>query len=199
MLVYGDEKSASYYKIELACALLNIDDKWIDVDIMAGEFKTAAFKALNSNAKIPLLVINNGQTISESNAIVNYLAFNSPPLSSERFVFAKVQQWQFFEQYSHEPYIAIARFINKYLGMPSDRKTEHSAKQSGGRKALTVMNEQLAHSNFIAGEPLSCADISLFTYTHVADEGGFDLSTYPNIQAWIKRILAHTSFVAMGT
>jgi glutathione S-transferase len=114
-----------------------------------------------------------------------------------RFTTAKVLQWQFFEQYSHEPFIAVARFIAKYLGLPEDRKSEYKAKQFGGHKALKVMEEQLQSSAFLVGSELTIADISLYGYTHVANEGGFDLSEYPSIQQWIARIQANPKYIDM--
>jgi glutathione S-transferase len=110
---------------------------------------------------------------------------------------AKVQQWQFFEQYSHEPYIAVARFINKYLGLPKDRKAEYEAKQVGGHKALQVMEEQLKVSQYLAGDQLTVADISLYAYTHVAPEGGVLLDDYKHIGEWMRRIENNSAYVSM--
>ncbi len=198
MKIYGDYKSGNCYKIQLTCALLNIDYEWIDVDILAQECQTEAFKKLNPNAKIPLLVLDTGETLSESNAIINFLAHGSHLIPSSPFDLAKMQQWQFFEQYSHEPFIAVARYINKYLGLPKDRVAEYEAKQAGGNKALSVMNEQLSKTAFLVDDDISCADISLYAYTHVAYEGGFSLDAYPFISAWLKRVQAQVNFVAMA-
>jgi glutathione S-transferase len=139
----------------------------------------------------------NGETLSESNAILNYLCEGSTFYPADIWTRAKIHQWQFFEQYSHEPYIAVARFINKYLGLPEDRKQDYLAKQEGGKKALTVMEQQLGKSSFLTGDFPSAADISLFAYTHVANEGGFNLRDYPNIQTWIKRMQNLRNFVSM--
>ena len=109
-------------------------------------------------------------------------------LPTDALARARVLQWQFFEQYSHEPYVAVARFINKYLGLPADREVEYKSKQEGGNKALAVMETQLQQSAFLAGEAFTIADISLYAYTHVAHEGGFDLSGYSAISAWLTRI-----------
>ena len=109
-----------------------------------------------------------------------------------------MQQWQFFEQYSHEPYIAVARFIAKYLGLPESKKAEYEAKQAGGHKALAVMESQLAQTRFLTGQGVTAADVSLYGYTHVAYEGGFDLSLYPNVQAWLSRIEALPNYIAMN-
>lgn len=108
-----------------------------------------------------------------------------------------MQQWQFFEQYSHEPYIAVARFIAKYLGLPQERMAEYEAKQSGGHKALAVMEKQLSTSPYLTGDSLSTADISLYGYTHVAHEGGFDLNEYPSVLAWIGRIQKQQKYIGM--
>ena len=141
--------------------------------------------------------MDNGHTLWESNAILNYLAHESEFLPNDHFERAKVLQWQFFEQYSHEPYIAVARFIAKYLGLPEDRKAEYEAKQEGGHKALAVMETQLAQTPYLVGERLTIADITLYGYTHVAQEGGFELSAYPAIGAWLARIASQPKYVGM--
>ncbi|MDP5035500.1 MAG: glutathione S-transferase family protein [Paraglaciecola sp.] len=198
MKIYGDSQSGNCYKLQLLCSLLQIPHQWQAVDILAGDTKTAAFLALNPNGKIPLLVLNDGQTLSESNAILNYLAHGSALYPTEPLAHARVLQWQFFEQYSHEPYIAVARFINKYLGLPADRASEYSAKQQGGHKALAVLEQQLVKTPFLTGSQVTTADISLYAYTHVADEGGFALAAYPAIQAWLKRITQLPHYKAMA-
>lgn len=197
MKIYGDIKSGNCYKIKLLTALLDIPHEWIHVDILKGDTQTDEFKALNPNGKIPLLVLDDGRCLSESNAILNYLAFGTALSSDDPFQQGKLHQWQFFEQYSHEPYIAVARYIAKYLGLPKEREQEYHAKQDGGHKALRVMEQQLSQTPYLAGEQLSTADISLYGYTHVAHEGGFDLSAYPHIQQWIARIEAEPKYVGM--
>lgn len=183
MKIYGDSQSGNCYKIQLLCSLLQIEHQWVPVDILAGDTKKSVFLDKNPNGKIPFLELMDGRCLCESNAIVNYLAVGSVLLPTEPFALAQVQQWQFFEQYSHEPYIAIARFIAKYLGLPQERRADYEAKQQGGYKALTVMENQLRKTPYLVGEHLTTADISLFAYTHVADEGGFDLHHYPAILA----------------
>ncbi len=197
MKIYGDVQSGNCYKIRLLCSLLDIEHEWIHVDILAGGTSEAEFLQKNPNGKIPLLELEDGRCLSESNAILNFLAAGSQLLPSDSFDVAKVQQWQFFEQYSHEPYIAVARFIAKYLGLPQERRAEYEAKQSGGHKALAVMETQLSTSPYLTGDSLSTADISLYGYTHVAHEGGFDLTGYPSILTWIDRIKAHQKYIGM--
>ncbi|TPH17325.1 glutathione S-transferase family protein [Litorilituus lipolyticus] len=197
MKIYGDLKSGNCYKVKLLCSLLNIAHEWVDIDILAGETKTPDFIAKNPNAKIPLLELDDGNVLIESNAIINYLAAGSRLIPSDRLENAKVQQWQFFEQYSHEPFIAVARFIAKYLGLPQERLAEYKAKQEGGHKALAIMEQQLKVTPFLLGKHITTADISLYAYTHVANEGGFDLSIYPAINAWFERIKSQENYIAM--
>lgn len=198
MKVYGDIQSGNCYKIKLAMSLLDIDHKWIHVDILANETATAEFLSRNQNGKVPVLELPDGRYLSESNAILAFLADGTTLLPEERFDRAKVLQWQFFEQYSHEPYIAVARFIAKYLGLPEDRRTDYESRQAGGHKALSIMETRLTRSAFLVGASLTVADISLYAYTHVAHEGGFDLSRYPAIQNWLGRIAAHPKYLSMA-
>jgi glutathione S-transferase len=196
--IYGDIQSGNCYKVKLLCSLLGIEHEWVHVDILADGTQASDFLVRNPNGKIPLLELPDGRCLSESNAILNYLAIGSELLPSDSFELAKVQQWQFFEQYSHEPFIAVARFIAKYLGLPEDRRADYESKQEGGGKALSVMEAQLKKTPYLAGEQLTTADITLYGYTHVADEGGFNLSNYPAIQAWIDRIASHPKYVGMA-
>ncbi|PIE44905.1 MAG: glutathione S-transferase [Gammaproteobacteria bacterium] len=197
MKIYGDRQSGNCYKVQLVCSLLAIEHEWIDVDILAGDTQRDNFTSKNPIGKIPLLELPDGRCLSESNAIINYLAHGSQLLPTDVFLLAKVQQWQFFEQYSHEPYIAVARFINKYLNLPEERKAEYESKQIGGHKALVVMNKQLQESNYLVGNMPTVADISLYAYTHVAQEGGFDLQQYPSVNIWLKRIEKMPNYSAM--
>ncbi len=197
MKVYGDMQSGNCYKIKLLLSFLELAHEWIHVDILAGETKFESFLSKNPNGQIPLLELEDGRYLSESNAIMNYLAAGSHFLPEDNFDRAKVLQWQFFEQYSHEPYIAVARFISKYLGLPDERKPEFEAKQEGGHRALKVMETQLEKTSYLVGENLTIADISLYGYTHVAHEGGFDLSQYSAIQRWINKISQHPNYVGM--
>lgn len=195
--IYGDLRSGNCYKLKLVCSLLDLPHEWVHVDILAGETRSPHFLALNPNAKIPVVEFPDGRVLWESNAILNYLAHGSPLLPEDPFLLARVQQWQFFEQYSHEPFIAVARFIAKYLGLPEERRAEYESKQAGGHKALRVMEEQLSRSSFLVGETLTTADISLYAYTHVAHEGGFGLEPYPALQAWLGRIAALPRYTGM--
>ncbi len=195
--VFGDMLSGNCYKVKLLMQFLDIKHEWISVDILVSETHTEEFKRMNPNARIPVIQFDGGQYLWESNAILNYLAVDTPWLPEGNYARAKVLQWQFFEQYSHEPYIATARYINKYLGLPKEREAEYHAKQPGGHRALTVMENHLAENQFFLGAQVTIADISLYAYTHVADEGGFDLSAYTNIQRWFKDFEALPGYITM--
>jgi glutathione S-transferase len=197
MKIHGDSQSGNCYKLKLLCSLLSIQHQWIPVDILKGEAQTPDFLKLNPAGKIPLLVTADGESLSESNAILFYLAQDSQYFPDDKIQQARVLQWQFFEQYSHEPYIAVARFIARYLGMPEDRKAEYESKQAGGNQALAIMEEKLQTGPFLVGDSCTIADISLYAYTHVADEGGFDLSSYPAIKNWLKRVQSLPGYVGM--
>jgi glutathione S-transferase len=181
----------------LLTSILELQHEWIDVDILKGETRSAWFLEKSPNGKIPILELDDGRVLSESNAIMHYLAASSSLIPTSQYSFASLLQWQFFEQYSHEPYIAVARYINIYLGMPEARRAEFESKQAGGYRALAVMEAQLKNTPFLLGDTLSIADISLFAYTHVAHEGGFDLSAYPAIRNWISLIQSQKGFVNM--
>lgn len=195
--VYGDMLSGNCYKIALLCSFIGLDYEWVHIDILAGEARSEEFGKLNPNQKVPLLVLENGECLWESNAILNYLADGTEFMPTNILDKARVLQWQFFEQYSHEPYIAVARFINTYLGMPEERRAEFDSKREGGNKALGVMDAHLKDNEYFVANTLSIADISLFAYTHVAEEGGFDLANYPNIQKWLTRIKDNPRFIPM--
>ncbi|MDH3220028.1 MAG: glutathione S-transferase family protein [Gammaproteobacteria bacterium] len=197
MRIYGDIYSGNCYKIKLICALLAIEHEWVAVDIMQGETRVDSFLALNPNGQIPVCITDDGENLTESNAILYYLAQDSDYWPRERLAQTRVLEWQFFEQYSHEPKIAVARFIKVYQGMPNDRRQEYEACLKGGYRALDLMERHLQKRAFLVGDSCSIADISLFAYTHVAPEGGFDLAAYPRIRDWIASIQLLPGFVAM--
>lgn len=196
--IYGDSRSGNCYKLKQLCAELELGYDWQEVDIMAGETRTKEFLTRNSNGKIPLLELPDGRYLAESNAILCYLADGSEFLTGDAFARANILQWLFFEQYSHEPYIATSRFIIRYLGNPPEKKKALEEKKAGGHKALEVMQAQLSKGNYFCGDAFTVADIALFAYTHVADEGGFDLKPYPSIQRWISRIESRPKYVPMN-
>ena len=195
--VYGDYRSGNCYKIKLMLELLGLPYEWVAVDILKGETQSEAFLAKNPNGKIPVLELEDGTCLWESNAILNFLADGSVFLPTEPRLRTQVLQWQFFEQYSHEPYVAVARFIQLYQGMPEARREEYEVCHVRGHKAFRVMEQQLQRTPYLVGEQYTLADIALYAYTHVAHEGGFDLSGYPAINAWLARIASHPRHVTM--
>ena len=197
MKIYGDIFSGNCYKLKLACALLSIPHDWVAVDILKGESIIESFLAMNPAGKIPVLETDDGEFLTESNAILYYLAHDTELWPDDKLGQTRVLQWQSFEQYSHEPNIAVARFIVKYLNSPKAREEEYQSKIKPGYRALDVMEKTLSQQPFLVGEAMSIADISLYAYTHVAHEGGFDLSGYSGINAWLKRIRELPAYLGM--
>ena len=195
--VYGDYNSGNCYKIKLMLNLLNIQYEWVPVDILNGETQTPAFLEKNPNGKIPVLELEDGTCLWESNAILNFLADDTAYLPTEPRLRTQVLQWQSFEQYSHEPSVAVARFIQFYLGLPAERMVEYRAMQKSGYRALAVMEQQLDRTPFLVGEHFSIADIALYAYTHVAHQGGFDLAPYSGIRKWLERVKDQPGYVGM--
>jgi glutathione S-transferase len=195
--IYGDSRSGNCYKLQLLCSEMGIPYDWQEVDILAGDTRTPEFLSMNANGKIPLLALPDGRYLAESNAILCYLADGSDFFGHDAFSRAEILQWMFFEQYSHEPFIATSRFIIRYLGSPPERQADLLQKKDGGYAALGVMERQLKEHAFIVGDHYTIADIALFAYTHVADEGGFDLADFPAILDWIERIRSRKGHLSM--
>ncbi|WP_144214045.1 glutathione S-transferase family protein [Shewanella donghaensis] len=197
MKVYGDEKSGNCYKIKLTLSLLNIDYHWHAIDLMAGETKTDQYLAKNPHGKLPIIELDDGRVLAESNAIIGYLAANSSLIPTDEFEKALMYQWLFFEQYSHEPCIAVARFIQLYQGMPAERLAEYESLHVTGAGVLTLLDNHLVDHRFMIGQQFTLADIALYAYTHVAHEGGFNLASYPNIQQWLANVEQQSGFIGM--
>lgn len=195
--VYGDVYSGNCYKIKLLMHLLGIEHEWVHVDIMQGESRTAEFLAMNPNGKVPVIRLPDGRYLFESNAILNYLAGGTKYLPADRYARAQVLQWQFFEQYSHEPFIATSRYIIRYLGRPPEQEQRLRDKSAPGYRALDVMEQHLSSRPFFVADRYTVADISLYAYTHVAHEGGFDLSKYTAVRNWLGRVAAQPDHVEM--
>lgn len=195
--VYGDIESGNCYKVKLLLSLLEIQHDWIHVDILNGASRTPEFLDKNPNGRVPVLGLPDGRWLFESNAILYFLAQGSIFLPTDTFENAQVLQWQFFEQYSHEPFIATSRYIIRYLGSPPDRQADLDNRRIGGYAALDVMESHLRKNQFFVGNAYSIADISLYAYTHVASEGGFSLKPYANICNWLHNVAQHPKHVTM--
>lgn len=195
--LHDDPISGNGYKARLIMAFLDIPYNYTRYDVTKAETRTPTFLKLNPNGRIPLLVLDDGSRLNESNAILHYLADGSSWLPTGRLTRAEVLSWMFFEQYSHEPNVATLRFWNHLESINPDQKTQIPAKRANGAAALAIMDKHLERNIWLVGGAPTIADIALFAYTHVAEEGGYKLSDYPAIQAWIKCIQALPKFVAM--
>jgi len=193
--VFGTSTSGNCHKVRLALDALGLPYRWHEVDVLAGETRTAEFLAMNPNGKVPVLQIDDHTFLPESNAILCYLADGSHLWPGDRLARAQALQWLFFEQYSHEPYIAVARFIRRFLKRDDDPRLPELMRR--GHDALAVMESHLARQPFLAAGRFSIADIALFAYTHRADEGGVDLDRYPAVRAWLQRCLAQPGVSTM--
>jgi glutathione S-transferase len=197
MTLYDYLDSGNGYKIRLLLAQLEKRYNWVELDILANETRTPGFLAKNPNGRIPALQLEDGICIAESNAILWYLAEGSPFIPDDRLQRAQVLQWMFFEQYSHEPYVATSRFIVKHLPADSPRHAELPDRMARGRAALAVMETHLSRHGFFVGESYSLADIALYAYTHVAHEAHFDLTPYAQVRAWIARVASQPRHVPL--
>src|SRR5262252_6397462 len=190
MKLYDDPTSGNGYKARLLLAHLSRSYQYVPIDILRGESRTMEFLQKNPNGRIPVLELDDGSYLPESNAILYFLAQGSAYWPADQVEQAQVMQWLFFEQYSHEPNIATPRFWLTIKGM---EKTPFNLellaqKQKAGNQALAVMDQHLQSRRFFVGERYSIADIALYAYTHEAHDGGFDLSLYPAVVAWLKRV-----------
>ena len=196
LTVYGMKTSGNCYKVQLLLEQLGRPYRWVEVNSAAGETRTPQYLAMNPNGKVPLLEVEPGRWLAESNAILCYLAEGSPLWPQDAWGRAQVLQWLFFEQYSHEPYVAVARFICLWLDAQHERRAELPRLRERRAQALAVMERQLQAQPFMAGAQYSIADIALFAYTHAAADGGFDLAHYPQVQAWLQRVRQQPGFIA---
>jgi glutathione S-transferase len=185
--LYDFLESGNGYKVRLLLHQLAVPFERIELDITRGQTRTPEFLARNRNGRIPVLELEDGTALAESNAIQFYLAEGTPFLPAGRIERAQVLQWMFFEQYSHEPYIAVVRFWC-HTGEAEKRPEEVAARRARGYDALAVMEDHLHHRDWFAAGRYTIADIALYAYTHVAHEGGFDLAPYPAVNAWLARV-----------
>ena len=195
--LYDYFDSGNGYKARLALAQLAIPYRLIAVDIEKGETRTAEFLAMNPNGRIPLLVLENDACLAESNAILCYLSEGTALMPEAALDRALVLQWLFFEQYSHEPNVATARYWLRHGHLTPARAPLFAQKRLAGYAALALMEQHLARHDFLVAGRYSIADIALYAYTHVADQGGFDLGRFPAIGAWLERIRAQPGHIAM--
>ncbi len=193
--LYDYLDSGNGYKVRLLLSQLGIPFELTTVDITAGETRTPEFLALNPNGRIPAIVLDDGTVLTESDAMLFYFAVGTPYLPDDRLGRAQVLQWMFFEQYNHEPSIAVARFWAKHLEPDELRERLLPQKREQGYAALGVMENRLRDRDYLVGTSYTIADIALYAYTHVAGEGGFDLGDFPAVRAWLDRVAAQPGHI----
>ena len=188
LTIYGDLISGNCLKVKWTADRLGIAYEWIPVDVGAGGAQTAEFRRLNSAAQVPTVVLEDGRSLAQSAAIIIHLAEGSELIPADPYPRAKMFEWLFWEQYSHEPYVAVARFQMAYLGKPREELDAKLVER--GRAALQRLEDGLEDTPFLVGDNVSLADVSLVAYTRVAHEGGFDLADFPRTTAWVARVEA---------
>lgn len=193
--LYDDPDSGNGYKARLLLALLGKPYDLVEVNAIQGETRREAFLKKNPNGRIPVLELEDGTFLPESNAILFYLAEGTSYLPADSLGRARALQWMFFEQYSHEPYVAVLRFWVRHTDKTRENEPQWAEREKRGYDALGVMERTLAEQDWLLGGTPSIADISLYAYTHVADQGGMDLSRFPALRAWIDRFPALEGYV----
>jgi glutathione S-transferase len=194
--LFDNADSGNGYKIRLLFALLRLAHTRIEIDTYAGESRTPAYLARNANGKIPLVELDDGSHLAESGAILYRFAVSTPFWPASLKGQSEALQWMFFEQYSHEPYVAVLRSWSRHGPMTDERKAQWEWRKTEGNKALAIMEAHLEARDWFAGDAASIADIALFAYTHVAGDGGFDLNQFPATEAWIDRVKGLSGFVS---
>ncbi|MDY0871749.1 glutathione S-transferase family protein [Dongia rigui] len=195
LTLYDSAISGNAYKVRLLLSHLGIPLKRIEMNVDDGSTRTPDFLKVNRNGKVPAIVLEDGTALSESDAILYYFAEGTRYWPSDRLGRARVLQWMFFEQYNHEPTIAVVRHWVAHLGKTPESEPALPAKIAAGYLALDVMEDQLQRSDYFVGNSYTIADIALYAYSHVAHEGGFDLGRYPAIGAWLKRVAAQPGHI----
>ena len=188
MKIYGDSISGNCLKVKWVADRLGLSYDWIETDVLTGATRSPAFLAMNPAGQVPLVTFDDGRPLAQSNAIILHLAEGSDLIPADAYDRARMLEWMFWEQYSHEPYVAVARFQVKYLGKPAGDLDAKNVER--GKGALQRLEDGLAQSPFLVGEALSLADVALVADTRVAGDGGFNLGDYPRVVAWIARVEA---------
>ena len=198
MLLYNSPISGNCYKVRLLLAQLGIAYETRDVDVIDRSDKREELRDLSPTRRVPTVILDDGRPLTESNAILWYFGDGTRFVPDDAYERAKVLQWLFFEQYEHEPAIAVARFLKTYYGKPEIWEARRSELISRGTKALAALEAGLADEEWLVATRMTIADIALYAYTHVADEGGFDLEPFPAVRAWVDRVASASGHVAMA-
>ncbi|MFZ1881359.1 MAG: glutathione S-transferase family protein [Gaiellaceae bacterium] len=197
MLLYDSPVSGNCFKVRLLLAHLGIPFERRTVDVADRANRPELLGGLNPALRVPTLVLDDGRALAESGAILWYFGEGTRFVPADPYERAQVLQWMFFEQYDHEPAIAVVRFWLAYSGRPDDFAARVPERMAAGYRALDALEQGLAGKDWLVGDSMSLADIALYAYTHVADEGGFDLARYPGIRAWLERVAAVSGHVAI--
>jgi len=195
--VYGYSPSGNCHKLRMLLSHLGREYNWVEVDSAHGATRTPEYLAKNPNGKVPMIELDDGSIMTESNAILYWLAEHTPYFAGDAWQRAQTLAWMFFEQYSHEPFVAVARFICGWTPIDSPRRADLAKLRERGDVALAVMEKHLAAHEWFSSLGYGIADIALFAYTHCAEDGGFALAKFPNVVAWLARVRAQPGFVAM--
>ncbi len=196
--LYDQSTSGNAYKARLLLHQLGHDFQTVEVNTFDGSTRTPEFLARNPVGKVPVLALPDGSHLAESNAILCYLADGTAFWPGDKMARAQVLSWMFFEQYSHEPYVAVLRSWTKYLNMTPEMAARESELRDRGYAALDIMEKQLSYSDWLVGDSYTIADICLYAYTHVADEGGFEISRYTGILRWFERVRTQPDYVPIS-
>ena len=197
LTVYGYSPSGNCHKLRMLLGHLGRDYRWVETDSTRGQTRTPEYLAKNPNGRVPIVERADGSVLAESNAILCWLAEGTQYFAGDAWHRAQTMAWMFFEQYSHEPYVAVARFICGWIPMDSARRADLPKLRERGHQALVVMEKHLASHAWFSGACYGIADIALFAYTHCADDGGISLSAYPALRDWLKRVEQRPGFVRM--
>ncbi|MGZ8691539.1 MAG: glutathione S-transferase family protein [Gaiellaceae bacterium] len=197
MLLYDSPVSGNCYKVRLLLAHLGIPYERRTMDVVDRSNRSDVLGGLNPALRVPTLVLDDGRPLAESGAIIWFLGEGTRFVPEDRYERAQVLQWMFFEQYDHEPAIAVARFWLAYSGRPEEFADRLAERQAAGERALAAMERHLDGRKFLVGNGLTLADVALYAYSHVADEGGFDLERYPALRAWLERVASEPGHVTI--
>jgi len=197
VLLYNSQVSGNCYKVRLLLAHLGLDYERQEVDVVDRSARPELLGGLNPSLRVPTLVLDDGRSLGESGAILWFFGEGTPFVPEDSYERAQVLQWMFFEQYDHEPAIAVARFWLGYSGRPEEFEPRRAERTAAGHRALAAMEGHLAGRQWFVGDGMTLADIVLYAYTHVAEEGGFELEPYPSIREWLARVASQPGHVTI--
>ncbi|WP_232380738.1 glutathione S-transferase family protein [Leptospira ainlahdjerensis] len=197
--VFGMNVSGNCHKVKSILTLLDLPFEWVELDTRKGETRTTEFLKINPNGKIPVLQLIDGTNIRESNAILYYLARDTKFFSNDLLEQTRILEWLFFEQYSHEPFVAVNRWLLKFVPGDTIDQKQIENNHTKGMKAFSVMETHLADKDFFVGNRLTIADLALYAYSHVAEDGGFSVKTFPSVVRWLQNVKTYPKMISIDT